>query len=204
MRLFTMISFWLTGISFFLCGIAALTETPSPWLLRVALLSAECAAPTSLLISAVVKYVLWPQALAQGSSNTEIFKDPQGLLKHNGTVVMWLLELGLLGGLPIEWSHIAVAPLWGIAYVYFAWFMADKWSKPSDGPQFIYPFFDTTLGVTTSIALVALLLVLMTFYAVLAFAEQSLQAYEWEAIGSLGTNVLFMIATVLLVCRFRD
>ena len=117
---------------------------------------------------------------------------------------MWLVEVGLLGGLPIYMSHIAVAPLWGVAYVYFTWFMADKWAPKSEGPQFIYPFFDTTLGVGASIALVVLLAVLSFFYALFAGADYYIREYQVEAIGPLGTTLLFMAGMVLLVCRFRD
>ena len=84
MSSFTMISFLLTGIAFVMAGMVPLLENPSPWFLRVALLSFECAAPTSFLISAVVKYVLWPTALEIGSSNTNVFKDPLCLFEHNG------------------------------------------------------------------------------------------------------------------------
>jgi len=200
---FTMVSFWLLGTSFFVGGCTTLAlaqKSPvvSKWVLRFALLSFECAAPTALLIAAVVKYYLWPMALESGSGNTAIYKDPRTLFEHNANVIMCLVEVGLLGGLPIRFGHFAVAPLWGIAYVYFCWWMSDKWCDKSAGPQFCYPFFDTTMGWVASVVLVVLLVVLTIFYALFALGA------EYGLSQGLGTTLLSMLATLLLVCRFRD
>lgn len=119
---------------------------------------------------------------------------------------MWLVEIGLLGGLPVRMDHIAVAPLWGVAYVYYTWWMADKWAPKSEGPQFCYPFFDTTLGWTASIALVVLLVVLSLFYALFAGADYWLREpqSQLDLLGDVGSTLLYMVLLVLLLCRFRD
>jgi hypothetical protein len=71
---------------------------------------------------------------------------------------------------------------------------------PSAGPQFLYFFMDTTLGTTTSIALVVLLVVLLVFYGLFCVLHQVL-----DHLG--GGAVLHGLAVVLIssaVCRFRD
>eukprot|EP00545_Synedropsis_sp_CCMP1620_P012493 CAMPEP_0119011148 /NCGR_PEP_ID=MMETSP1176-20130426/5485_1 /TAXON_ID=265551 /ORGANISM="Synedropsis recta cf, Strain CCMP1620" /LENGTH=175 /DNA_ID=CAMNT_0006963925 /DNA_START=243 /DNA_END=770 /DNA_ORIENTATION=- len=172
----------------------------SPWLLRVALLLFECAAPTALLVSAVVKYVLWPMALKQGSGNSFVLSHPITLLEHNGNVIMALTEVALLGGLPVRLGDIAIAPLFGICYVYFSWWMMDKWAEKDKGPQFVYPFLDTTLGWVTTISLVVLLAVLAFFYGVFASADYGISLLS----GGIWTHIVAIGVMVLLVCRFRD
>eukprot|EP00540_Astrosyne_radiata_P003261 CAMPEP_0116837296 /NCGR_PEP_ID=MMETSP0418-20121206/8573_1 /TAXON_ID=1158023 /ORGANISM="Astrosyne radiata, Strain 13vi08-1A" /LENGTH=112 /DNA_ID=CAMNT_0004467161 /DNA_START=183 /DNA_END=521 /DNA_ORIENTATION=+ len=112
---------------------------------------------------------------------------------------MCLIEVAFLGGLPIQWDHYAVAPLWGVAYIYFSWWMANKWDAQA-GPQYCYPFLDTTLGWMATISLMVLLVVLLLFYALCAMGSDYFQS---TSIG-FGTRILSMIVTVLLVCRFRD
>ena len=44
-------------------------------------------------------------------------------------------ESALLGGLPVRWSEISLAPLVGCAYVMFTWSMSMSWNKREHGPQ---------------------------------------------------------------------
>merc|ERR1711862_296038 len=133
------------------------------WISRFALITFEIAAPCALLTSFVVTYALWPRTYKiGGSERTHRFKDPSVLMKHNFNVIMVFIEVsGVLGGgINVKLSHIALAPLFGICYVLFSWSMANFWD-PSKGPCFLYFFLDTTLGYFTSLALIALLAILL-------------------------------------------
>jgi hypothetical protein len=136
---FTMMAWTMLGIAFSLCGlipILHLLQLPIPqWLLRLALLTFECSAPCTLLVSAVVKYAIWPLALQEGSGNSTILKNPLTLVEHNANSFMALVEIGLLGGLPVRYQDFLVAPLFGISYVLFTWYMMDKWANAKEGPQ---------------------------------------------------------------------
>lgn len=204
MTSFTMVSFFVLGVAFALSGTISLLHIlnmdVSPWLLRVALLLFECTAPTTLLVGAVVKYVLWPLALEQGSGNTAVLSHPILLLEHNGNVIMAITEVALLGGLPVRISHIAIAPIFGICYVGFTWWMADKWAGKEKGPQFLYPFFDTTLGWQSTFSLLVLLAVLSFFYCLFSYADYGISMLA----GGIWTHILAIGVMVLLVCRWRD
>lgn len=210
---FTMWCFALEGVAFVLAGIitlmAASSAVISPWLLRTAILSWEISAPFSLLVSAIVKYVLWPFALHQGSGNASILKHPGSLLEHNLNSIAALTEVGLLGGLPCRLSDFALAPLFGLLYILYSWWMMHSWIVTTDsnatkfGPQFIYPFFDTTLGAATSVALLVLLLILTVAMAIFVLAEYVLVEAEYlgKSAAAHAMAVTLMAATV---CRFRD
>jgi hypothetical protein len=197
---FTSWSWNLLGVSFALNGTIALNSQNdiSPWLLRIALLVFEMAAPTALLVSFVIRYVIWPRALQQG--NMTQLKSPMVLIWHNANVVMLLTEVCLLGGIHVDATarYFSVAPIFGTIYVFFTWYMIPRWSN--EGPQFIYFFFDTTLGLTTSIALFMLLMVLMVFYGLFGALDHVLSNLQ----GGLIIHTLAVILVSSLVCRFRD
>jgi len=200
---FTSWSWNLLGVSFglnaYIAFLAATQNHISPWLLRTALLTFETAVPCALLVSSVVRYVIWPNVLKQGGS-AEGLKHPRALLMHNANVILALTELSLLGGPPIYFSHASMAPLFGITYVIFTWCTTKWWAPDIHGPQFFYFFLDTTLGTTTSLALLVLLAVLMIFYALVSFAR--------TVLASLGGGVLVHLLFVALlsagVCRVND
>jgi hypothetical protein len=228
---FTMWCFTLEGVAFVLAGIVTLimAETSSsgatdrepqaisPWLLRTAVLSWEISASFSLLVSAIVKYVLWPFALQQGSGNASILKHPGSLLEHNLNSIAALTEVGLLGGLPCRLSDFALAPLFGIFYLLYSWWMMHSWvvvasddTSPNSstatrfvGPQFLYPFLDTTLGTTTSLAILVLLLILTITMTIFVFVEYVL--VEAECLGkSFTAHATAVTIIAISVCRFRD
>mmetsp|Transcript_38512 Transcript_38512/g.78555 ORF Transcript_38512/g.78555 Transcript_38512/m.78555 type:complete len:325 (-) Transcript_38512:470-1444(-) len=205
---FTYWSWLILGFHFLLSGVIALAASRDaaedligPLTLRLALLTYEISAPTAFLVSSVVKYALWPNALRMGGTKAAgVFATKYALMVHNANVAFVLAEACLLGGIPVEISHIAVAPVVGIAYVLFSWIMSGRWS-PGDGPQFVYFFFDTTReGWYASAVQIVLLAVLMAFYGMFSFAD--------EVLAHLGENVpvrfLVMFASSLLVCRFRN
>jgi hypothetical protein len=221
---FTMWCFTLEGVTFVLAGIITLmtasssatgpAETAiSPWLLRTAILSWEISAPFSLLVSAIVKYVLWPFALHQGSGNANILKHPGSLLEHNLNSIAALTEVGLLGGLPCRLSDFALAPLFGLLYILYSWWMMHSWVVPNDtcpssgttkfGPQFIYPFLDTTLGAGTSLAILLLLLILTAAMAIFVLADYMLADAEYLG-HSVSAHAMAVTLMAAAVCRFRD
>lgn len=94
---------------------------------------------------------------------------------------------------------MAVAPLFGIAYVLFSWAMSGRWT-PGRGPQFLYFFLDTTLGWTGSFAILALLAIQFIFYALFSLVDDALENLQ----GGFLTHVLGIILACFFVCRFRD
>ncbi|CAM9297829.1 unnamed protein product [Heterosigma akashiwo] len=206
---YTKWSVLLLATSFFLNGKIALAAhyggkdslQDCPWVLRLAVLLFEVAAPNTILVSAVVRYVLWPSRLASGL-DTKVFTNPRSIIDHNFIVIVALSEVGLLGGLPVRNEDFSVAPIFGISYVLFTWAMMNHWgTEPEKGPQFIYPFFDTTLGAKTSMALLCLLAVLIVAHVLFAFADSLLVHFDDTSVCGRMLLVVFLAS---LLCRFRD
>jgi len=197
----------LLGFSFFLNGLIPFGALHFGWdvpqnLLRLAILAWTMAAPSSFLVSLVVKYVLWAHDLAQGE-DTSMYKKPFILISHNANSIASLAEVGILGGLPCRFKDFAAAPMFGLVYIFFTWFMMHRWTEDTkkDGPQFLYPFFDTTLGQTCSIAIIALFLVLVASFCLFSLAEHVLTEYIGGGIVGHGIAVSLLCASV---CRFQD
>jgi hypothetical protein len=174
------------------------------WTKRLALITWEIAAPAAFLTSMVVTYVIIPGAISTSKANA---CDPgelglfhtRTLLMHNANIVFCFVEICLLGGLPVTLSHVALAPLYGIVYIVVAWNTTSLYADEKDGPQFLYNFFDTTLGTTTTIALLALLVVLMVGYLVMFKVLDIL-----DSMG--GGMFVHFVATITLswtTCRMR-
>lgn len=164
---------------------------------RIALILFEIAAPVSMLVSVVVRYALWPKALkGNGSDN---LKKITILIQHNANVIMSLIEVGLLGGLKVRFADMALAPLFGVIYVVFAWSMKHNWLKNGQ-PQFLYFFLDTTLGKGTSIALLVLLFLLTVFYATFALIDDIIATLG----GSFWVHLGVVIGIASVTCRFKD
>jgi len=201
---FTSWAWNLLGLSFALNGIISLLvaygkeSLISPWMLRLALLTFETAAPTTLLVACVVRYAIWPRVL-QATGDTAQLMGFQAIVMHNVNVLFALTEVSLLGGLPVRFSHFSVAPMFGIVYILFTWFMIPRWI-PGEA-QFIYFFFDTTLGVKfMTIALLSLLLILMAFYGLFGAFDQVLSHLQ----GGPIVHVMSVVLVSSVVCRFRD
>lgn len=199
---FTSWSWNLLGLAFGSAGYIALAVDQG-WsvpdcLPTVALVLWEIAAPFTILVSAIVRYVIWPGVLLKGD-DTKPLKHPNMLLMHNLNVALAMGELALGGGLPVYREHLSLAPLVGMSYVVFTWWMAERW-HPSSGPQFIYFFLDTTLGWLVDGVLLALLLVLMTAYSVFCWSEQLLTWLD----GGLALHMGFAVVVCGSVMRFRD
>lgn len=155
-----------------------------------------------MLISAVVKFALWPLAIkAGGETNLKILKNPRTLLEHNGNIIISLLEVGLLGGLSVRHEHMAVAPIYGLLYVLFSWFMMDKWEAPiHTGPQCFYYFLDTSLGWITTASLLVLITAVVAIYQIFAVVASSFV----ELGDSILLTSLAIAGVSATVCRFRD
>jgi len=166
--------------------------------LRASIILFETAAPTTMLIAAVVRYGIWEQAKKNAGSHN--LKKTTIILQHNANVVMALTEVGLLGGLPVRFSDTAVAALWGVIYVIWAWAMRFSW-LPSGDPQFLYFFLDTTLpGYTPSICLLILITILLVFYTLFVFVDDIMILFG----GGPAVHTVVILATSSIVCRFRD
>mmetsp|Transcript_11470 Transcript_11470/g.16137 ORF Transcript_11470/g.16137 Transcript_11470/m.16137 type:complete len:318 (+) Transcript_11470:147-1100(+) len=203
---FTQWSWFLLGYSFLSSGLIALLASSgqenliTPWMLRSALISFEVAAPTAFLVSTIVTYALWPVALkARGPEGTKGFKTECGLMMHNANVFFVLCEVCLLGGLPVKLSHAAAGPLWGAIYVLFSWSMMNYW-KPEHGPVALYFLLDTTLGLKSTIMVLALAMVLLIFYVAFSLLEDALVLLD----GGFFMHLLGMALILRIVCRVRD
>ena len=205
-RPFTSWSWNILGIHFLLSAYIAYlvefssttkTEDIHPWLVHGTLIAWEVAAPVTLLVSAVVKYALWPEQIKK-SGTGDVFLSPRALLQHNANVMMAVSEVALMGGLPVRSNHLAISVLYGSTYVLYSW--AVMTSFHGQGPAFLYFFMDTTLGPELTVALVVLLLVLMVFYAIFVGIESLLHAVGNHVFG----HAAVALTLCALTCRFRD
>lgn len=191
----------LLGVWFSTSAYISWSDGNAPkWTFRLAVISWEIAAPCTLLVAAVVRYVLWPAALKKDPP-IHALNSVRNILMHNMNVLMAVTECFFLSGMPVRWSDCSLAPLWGCVYVVFAWSISTSWVRREDGPQFLYFFFDTTVpGFTPSIALVFLLIVLLTFYGLFCSAE--------ELTHYLGSGLAARFGLGGLLCfgvmRFKD
>jgi hypothetical protein len=209
---FTCWSWIMLGISFTLnayisiMGAAATatatSQSVNPWLLRVALCIWEISAPCTLLVSAVVRYAIWPIVLAAPNGDTSNLKNHRNMMMHNMNSIFAITELAITGGLPIRLSEMGLLPLYGIVYVIFTWSMTMSWNEPSAGPQFLYFFFDTTLpGLAPTLLLTTLLAVLLVSFGIFYACKHLLASIGG---GSLFAHLVFCVFICSSVMRFRD
>jgi hypothetical protein len=205
----------LLGLSFFFGGLIPLlvvvhemmgTEEKikiNPWLLRLALITFEIAAPSAFLTSFIVTYGLWPQGYKQhGPSGTVGFKGPTNIIQHNGNCAMVLIEVLLMSGLPILLSHIVFAILFGLLYIAFIWFMIHRWA-PKKGPVFPYFFLDTTLGIKTTLFMIALMTVMGTFFVLFALLDKCIAMIEERDYGVV-PNLCCIALVSFILMKFKD
>jgi hypothetical protein len=191
----------LLGVWFTLSAyIAWNDQAPPTWALRLAVVSWEISAPCTILVAAVVRYVLWPAALTNDPP-VYALGSLRNILMHNGNVFMAVTECFLLSGMPVRWSDCSLAPLWGCAYVVFTWSISLSWASQEHGPQFLYFFFDTTVpGFAPSLALMVLLLVLLAVYALFCSVEQLTHILGGGLVARIGLGGLLCFG----VMRFKD
>lgn len=159
------------------------------WVLRWAYVCWELSAPFALLVSAVVRYAIWPAVLATKRPHTlAAFRNQ---MQHNLNSVFALSEMALFGGLPIQFSHISFSCFVGAVYIVFTWLTCYVFAAPEMGPQYLYWFMDPTRGKSSTFALVALLFVLILSFVIFCAIE--------AFIDLTGSNLLIRIACVLAV-----
>lgn len=201
---FTSWCWMLQGMNNLLGGCVALMASMNKadqipeWMPTMALITWELSAPFSLLVSAVVRYTIWPAVLKKGVKHN--LGGWRNLLQHNLNAVVTLSELCLLGGLPIRLSHLGMHIIFGCVYVVFTWINCYSIVGREKGPQYLYWFLDTTLGATTTIALAVLLSVLVSSFLVLLAMEAGV-----DTIGQhLAGRVLCVALVSSAVVRTRD
>lgn len=222
---FTSWSWMILGLGFLCRGILALAEVatageapPPEWassvlnnqnILRVTLILWELTGPFAILVSCVVKYVIWPEVIKGGKPHK--LAGFRNQLQHNCNSIFALLEVTLLGGMSVEFTHLSLATFVCVIYISFTWIMARLYfGNKTVGPQYIYWFLDTTLEQTTTIALVALTVALMVFFVLFSVVVgMVLGSTNTEEDGassppSLVLNLAFLVIGTFLVCRFKN
>jgi len=194
----------LLNLSFFLNGYLALySDEKNEWLMRIAIVTFASSAPSNMLVSSIIKYVIWDQIRKQGG-NTKNLQRSSTLIHHTINSILAISEVALLGGIPVRMQEFSVAPLYGLVYILFAWMTRHSYTEAKHGPQFLYFFFDTTLpGYTTSVSMICLLFVFILFYV--SFCLMNLVLQDWWILGNgLGSHLVFVVLCSTLLCRFRD
>jgi len=184
------------------------------WIIPITRICWEISAPITLLVSAVVKYALWPAIIAQERkrkkqrNHRHVLQTPRALLQHNANSIMSVIELTLLGGLPIRINHLSLPVLFGSFYIMFSYAIMMSWHKNGQGPAFLYFFLDTTIGNEHTVALWMLLGVLMVFYGLFWSVGRVMDNVIMDESNNelvvVTGHVLYAIGLCTLVCRFRD
>lgn len=217
---FTSWSWFLLGLGFLFRGTialavhagesaAAVEEAAPEWaaavlenqnILRLTLILWELSGPFAILVSTVIKYAIWPEAIKGGKPhNLAGFRNQ---LQHNLNSISVLAEATILGGPPVKFSHLSMAFLMGVVYISFTWTMAVVYfGNKKVGPQYIYWFFDTTLGKTATIAIVALTAALTFFFVVFSLVVTNILGGDES---SLLLNLAFLVLGTHLVCKFKQ
>jgi len=172
---------------------------------KLAIMIFEIAAPTSMLVSTVTKYVLWPQALKSNPQGSINLRKPIAILQHNLNVVGTLMEVGVLSRIQVRPGDYCLALLYGIAYISFMYGIRSHHKDPEGKrvrePQFVYFFFDTTLGTAFVVkVLLVLMFVLETFYGLFTIVDDVLVYLG----GGVCMNLAVVGALATFFCRFRD
>ena len=181
----------------------------TPWILRSILMVWQTAAPCAFLVSSVIRYVIWDK-VKNGPGDTKHLKHIRNMFSHNLNSVYVLLEVALLGGLPVRINEMYLGPIYGTVYVLMAWSLTGFWAEKRFGPHFIYFFLDTTVGYATTISLAALTATLSMFYVMLAYATVWLSSLTDYYIFTdfpqvlLACHVGFVVGLASLVCRMND
>jgi hypothetical protein len=203
--------FMAEGVTFLMLGAipwySVLTgKEPSTWIMRLAFFFWEAVAPASMMVSATVKYVLWPMALmSKDPGSTDFLKSTSVLLKHNWNVLSSLVEIALLGAMPVRYADFSVgALLLGLPYLCFTYYMMYSWvDLRRHGPQFIYPFFDTTLGYKSTVCIVGILRMYIVSHVSFVWLHSFVVSEPFTSMG-LGVHIGAVVIAGAGLCRFRD
>jgi hypothetical protein len=200
-----------------------------------------------VLTSTVIKYVIWPAALRAGPESPHNLAGWRNQLQHNCNSIFSLLEVTLLGGIPVSLHHITLPIFVGCIYMILTWILGILYyfnsstlnntkgkntkgnntntNKVVVGPQYIYFFMDTSMGIMTTYCMIGLLLAMMIIYILFSLVIKILNTDTDTGVGegvgvgvgdidnvegvgvgkdSLLANITFFITGILLVCRFRN
>jgi len=186
--------FSLSGYITLLACMGRQNQIPQ-WVLRMALILWELSGPFALLVSAVVRYAIWPVVLASGKKHKlACFRNQ---MQHNMNSVYVLTEMVLLGGLPLKVTHLSLPCLVGSIYILFTWFNCYSYADKQFGPQYIYWFMDPTLGKASFIALASLVVVLVVSFLAFYFIEMIME----YAGKSLPAHIIFVILVANAVIK---
>lgn len=190
------------------------TTTTVPWMsfvlsnkqfLRATFVLWELTGPLAFLVSCAVKYAIWPQALRSGKPHH--LAGFRNQLQHNANAIFALLEVTLLGGLSVEFSHLSMASLLGFSYLVFTWFMSVFYfGSKTVGPQYLYWFLDTTLEETTTMAVMALFFALVLFFGVFSVVIGTLlgtSGADNALPASLPLNIAVLFIGSRFACKFK-
>ena len=199
----TMVSWALLGLSFFFSGWSDLARLGNDDVLASASATAsaflwQSVAPIALLVSTVVKYVLWPS-----TSDTSVLRHRLTLLEHNGNTIMVLADVLFLGRRTYSGDALSVSSpsmLFGSCYALLSWIWRNRWAPRRHGPQYIYPFLDTSLPGWKTTLYLTLLLLVMTFFALALHWSNTYLRFVEGAYARLALGLVI----VLLTCRWRD
>lgn len=191
-------------VSFFLNGIICLANRSSIFhnhlALKAAIILFEIAGPTSMLVSCVTKYVLWPRSL-QGANGSQKLRLPVSLLQHNLNIISTLLEVCVLGIIPISISDWAVCVLFGLVYISFTWSIQNKLTD-CGSPQFVYFFFDLTLGKRWILTvMLGLLCSLLLFFFIFTAIDDFV---IWIGQRHIISHLVTSFAISAFACKFHD
>ena len=114
----------------------------------------ELSVTMAFLVTTVVTYVLIPSTETKGLSADNYYR-PLPLIMHNFNVLFMSLELGL-NNIRFHLPHLAFAALWGITYVFFAWF----WYQYKGVFFYFFLDYNQKLAVPFHLGLIGL----MTFF----------------------------------------
>jgi hypothetical protein len=168
---------------------------------KYALLVWEVAAPNALLVTIIVSFVIWPEKIKLEQDTTGL-GEGNTLAQHCFNTVMVVCELHF-GATPLILAHAPLVPLYGLAYVLFAWIWSHRVS-PKHGVQFYYFFLDTTLPPMLSVAcFLALLAIILLFFFIASYIGVGL-VYAVEE-GYHSSVVLGgLITGTLAIVKYED
>jgi hypothetical protein len=128
--------------------------SPSAAVLDVTWVLYEVSLATSMLVTVVVTFVLFPAAARL--DNTALLLFPDALMMHNLNVVFMAAEL-VLTAVPVQPTHFIFAVLWGSVYVMFSWLWLARTGV-------VYYFFLDYRKPKAAAMMVGLLIALTMFY----------------------------------------
>ena len=108
------------------------------------------------------------------NSAPAIQRKEYAFLLYHINFIACIVEIAFLGGLPIRYVDLSFTPIFGFLYVFFTYIVKDYWVDRRHGPQFLYPFLDTTLGWLHTTFLLVLLTFLSSFHVAFCWLDHVL------------------------------